>query len=61
MSASLDGRQGGQRRLFDRFANADISPTPTDIAGRRIVDVGIARVRIARQSADADMIWPDWQ
>src|SRR6516225_506644 len=49
MSASLDGRQGGLRRLFDCFANADISPTPTDIAGHRIVDVGIARVRITRQ------------
>src|SRR5271165_6960214 len=49
MSASLDRGRGGLRRLFDRLANANIGAAATDVAGHRIVDVGIARVRIARQ------------
>src|SRR5271167_35212 len=49
MSASLDGGRGELRRLLDRFTNADIGSTATDVAGHRIVDIGIARVRIGRQ------------
>src|SRR5271165_1667927 len=49
MSASLDGRRGRLRRLFDRLADANIGAAATDVAGHRIVDIGIARVWIARQ------------
>src|SRR5215510_13906490 len=37
------------RSLFDRFANTDVSPAPADIAGHRVVDIGICRTRVARE------------
>src|SRR5258705_6210812 len=46
MSASLSARLRG---LLDRFANADIRPTAADVAGHRVIDVGIRRTRIARK------------
>src|SRR5260221_3431906 len=46
MSASLSARLRG---LLDRFANADIGPTAADVAGHRVVDVGIRRMRVARE------------
>jgi len=36
-------------RLFDCFADAHIGPATADIAGHGVVDIGIARVRVARQ------------
>src|SRR5512132_2392742 len=41
----------GLRGLLDRFADADIGPTAANVAGHGIVDLGIARVRIARQQS----------
>src|SRR5712671_4788869 len=46
LSACLSARLRG---LFDRFANADIGAAAADIAGHRVVDIGIARMWIARQ------------
>src|SRR5262249_58891223 len=46
LSASLAARLRG---LFDRFANAQISPAAADVAGHRVVDVGIRRMRVARK------------
>ena len=43
-SASLSVRLRG---LLDRFANADIGAAAADVAGHRIVDVGVGRMRIA--------------
>ena len=40
-SASLSARLRG---LLDRFANADIGPAAADVAGHRVVDVGIGRM-----------------
>src|SRR3982074_3052251 len=45
-SASLPARLRG---LLDRFANADIGPTAADVAGHRVVDIGIRRMRVARE------------
>src|SRR5262249_58914047 len=45
-SASLCARLRG---LLDRFANAQIGPTAADVAGHRVVDIGIRRMRIARK------------
>src|SRR6266542_4982390 len=47
-SASLSVRLRG---LLGCFADADIGPTAADVAGHGIVDLGIARVRIARQQS----------
>src|ERR1700720_3619133 len=44
MSASLSVRLCG---LLDRFANADIGPTAADVAGHRVVDIGIRRMWVA--------------
>src|SRR6202011_2203870 len=44
MSASLSARLRG---LLDRFANADIGPAAADVAGHRVVDIGIGRMRVA--------------
>src|SRR5258708_28382591 len=46
MSASLRARLRG---LLDRFANADIGATAANVAGHRVVDVGIRRMRVARE------------
>src|SRR6266436_6038974 len=46
MSASLSARLCG---LLDRFANADIGPTAADVAGHRVVDIGIRRMWVARK------------
>src|SRR6202011_4403504 len=46
MSASLRARLRG---LLDRFANADIGPAAADVAGHRVVDIGIRRMRVAGQ------------
>src|SRR5438132_5273562 len=46
MSASLSARLRG---LLDRLANADIGPTAADVAGHRIVDIGVGRMRVARK------------
>src|SRR5262244_4261419 len=46
LSASLSARL---RRLLDRFANAQIGPAAADVAGHRVVDIGIRRMRIARK------------
>src|SRR5882724_2622064 len=35
------------RGLLDRFANADIGPAAADVAGHRVVDVRIGRMRVA--------------
>src|SRR5258708_1939142 len=45
-SAFLSARLRG---LLDRFANADIGPAAADVAGHRVVDVGIRRMRVARK------------
>src|SRR3984893_11933807 len=45
-SASLSARLRG---LLDRFANADIGPTAADVAGHRIVDIGIRWMWVARK------------
>src|SRR5262245_60113272 len=45
-SASLSARLRG---LFDRFPNAQIRPAAADVAGHRGVDIGIGRMRSARQ------------
>src|SRR5262245_51955854 len=45
-SACLSVRLGG---LLDCFANAYIGPAAADIAGHRVVDVGIRRTRVARE------------
>src|SRR5215470_6986753 len=45
-SASLPARLRG---LLDRLANADIGPAAADVAGHRVVDIGIGRTRIARE------------
>src|SRR5260370_7087483 len=44
MSASLRARLRG---LLDRFANAGIGAAAADVAGHRVVDVGIRRTRVA--------------
>jgi hypothetical protein len=36
-------------RLLDRFANAQIGPAAADVAGHRVVDIGIRRMRVARK------------
>src|SRR5258707_15286837 len=47
-SASLSARLAARLRgLLDRFTNADIGPAPADVAGHRVVDVGIRRMRVA--------------
>src|ERR1700704_2542425 len=46
MSASLWARLRG---LLDRFANAGIGAAAADVAGHRVVDVGIRRMRVARE------------
>src|SRR6516162_10305508 len=46
LSASLSARL---RRLLDRFANAQIGPAAADIAGHRVVDIGIRRMWVARK------------
>src|ERR1700704_935965 len=46
MSASLWARLRG---LLDRFANAGIGAAAADVAGHCVVDVGIGRMRVARQ------------
>src|SRR6516162_10839811 len=33
--------------MLDCFANADIGTTATDVAGHRVVDIGIRRMRVA--------------
>jgi NADPH:quinone reductase len=37
------------RGLLDRFTNADIGPAAADVAGHCVVDVGICRMRLARE------------
>src|SRR3979490_272680 len=44
MSASLRARL---RRLLDRFSYAVLAATSADVAGHRVVDVGIRRTRVA--------------
>jgi hypothetical protein len=47
--------------LLDRFANADIVPQRQmlpDMASSMSASVGC---RLLASSAEADMIWPDWQ
>src|SRR5216683_4991973 len=44
LSAFLSARLGG---LLDRFANADIGPAAADVAGHRVIDVGVRRMRVA--------------
>src|SRR5262249_62240326 len=46
MSACLSVRLRG---LLDRFTNAKISPAAADVAGHCVVDIGILRMRVARQ------------
>src|SRR3979490_954442 len=46
MSAPLWARLRG---LLDRFANAGIGAAAADVAGHRVVDVGIRRTRVARE------------
>src|SRR5262245_32753306 len=43
--ASLSAGRG----LLDCFVNADIGPAAADVAGHRIVDFGISRMRVARK------------
>src|SRR5882757_2323600 len=45
MSASLPARLRG---LLDRFANADIGAAAANVAGHRVVDIGIGRTWVAR-------------
>src|SRR5262245_6787954 len=45
-SASLGARLRG---LLDRFADAPVGPAAADVAGHRIVDVGIGGTRVARE------------
>jgi hypothetical protein len=40
---------GGFRGLLDRFTNAHIGPTATDVAGHRVIDFGVGWMRLARQ------------
>src|SRR5260370_4760210 len=47
-SASLSGC-AGLRGQLDRLADADIGAAAADVAGHGVVDLAIARVRIARQ------------
>src|ERR1700704_2484340 len=46
LSASLPVRLRG---LLDRFANADIGPAAADVAGHRVVDIGIGWMWVARK------------
>src|SRR5271165_5532253 len=46
MSALLSVRLRG---FLDRFANADIGPATADVAGHRVVDIGVRWMRVARQ------------
>src|SRR5205823_6149117 len=45
-SASLSGGLSG---LLDCFANAEIGAAAADVPGHRVVDIGIRRMRVARQ------------
>src|SRR6187549_1319232 len=47
--AGHDCLLSARRSLLDRFANADIGPATADVAGHRVVNIGIARMRIARK------------
>jgi len=49
------------RSLLDRCADANVGPAAADVSGHSLVDIRVSRIRVAVRSADADMIWPDWQ
>jgi hypothetical protein len=39
----------GERGVFDRLANTDISAAAADIAGHGVIDIAVARIGIGRQ------------
>src|SRR5687768_13978914 len=41
--------RSARSRLLDGIADVDIGPAAADVAGHRVVDIGIGRVRVACQ------------